>query len=112
MLVPLIAVFLVDYFGTAPPPDWDVSATAPGPAADARRRGCSGFVVYQLINPGGIGWWARAWAHVDGWLHLTVATWMSASLLSFAVAALATVPSVVGRGAAAHAAPGEVVLPR
>jgi hypothetical protein len=56
-----------------------------------------GFVVYQLINPGSIGWWSRAWAHVDSTLHLTVQSWMSASVLSFLVAGLATVPFVIRR---------------
>jgi nucleobase:cation symporter-1, NCS1 family len=96
VLVPLTAVFLVAYFGTRRWHDWDVTTAAP-------RRPLMlapwliGFVVYQLIDPGGIGWWARLWTRVDGWLHLTVATWMSASLLSFGVAALATVPLVMAR---------------
>jgi hypothetical protein len=34
------------------------------------------------------------WRHVDSWLHLTVKTWMSASVFSFLVAALLTVPLV------------------
>jgi hypothetical protein len=53
-----------------------------------------GFVVYQLLNPGSIGWWVRMWHHVDGWLHLTVQSWMSASVFSFVVAAAATAPVV------------------
>jgi hypothetical protein len=51
-----------------------------------------GFVSYQLINPGYLGWWSREWLHVDSWLHFTPTSWMSASLISFGVAALATVP--------------------
>jgi len=96
VLVPLVAVFLVDYFGTRRPRAWDVSAVAPSRWL-MLLPWLVGFVVYQLINPGYVGWWARAWTHVDGWLHLTVESWMSASLLSFAVAALATVPSVIVR---------------
>jgi putative hydroxymethylpyrimidine transporter CytX len=96
VLVPLTAVFLVEYFGTRRCHDWDVSTAAP-----ARPMmivpWLLGFAVYQLIDPAGIDWWAHAWADVDGWLHLTVASWMSASLLSFAAAALATIPSVARR---------------
>jgi nucleobase:cation symporter-1, NCS1 family len=96
VLVPLVAVFLVDYFGSRRTKAWDV-----GPAAPARPLMLGpwlvGFVVYQMINPGYIGWWARDWAHVDRWLHFTVQSWMSASLLSFAFAAVLTLP-LVGRG--------------
>ena len=54
--------------------------------------------VYQLINPGYVSWWARLWIdHIDKWFHFTTQTWMSASVLSFAVAALLTLPFTVGR---------------
>jgi hypothetical protein len=56
-----------------------------------------GFCAYQLINPGGISWWASAWTHVQTWLNFTPQTWMSASLISFAVAAGATVITVSTR---------------
>ena len=49
-----------------------------------------GFVAYQLINPGYVSWWANWWSDVR---PFDVQSWMSASLLSFAVAALATVPA-------------------
>jgi hypothetical protein len=52
----------------------------------------AGFVAYQLINPGSIGWWAAMWRHVQSGLHFVPTNWMSASILSFAVAALVTVP--------------------
>ena len=51
-----------------------------------------GFVVYQLLNPGYVSWWAAMWRHVQRWLHFTPTSWMSASLVSCAVAAIATVP--------------------
>jgi hypothetical protein len=51
-----------------------------------------GFVAYQLVNPGYVSWWARGWARVDTWLHFTPTSWMSASIISFVVAALAAVP--------------------
>jgi nucleobase:cation symporter-1, NCS1 family len=96
VLLPLTAVFLVDYYGTRRLRAWDVSAVAPArPIMVAPW--LLGFAVYQLIDPSAGGWWASWWTHVDGWLHFTVATWMSASLLSFAIAALATVPLVVAR---------------
>jgi purine-cytosine permease-like protein len=94
VLVPLVAVFLVAYFGSRDQRRWDVSTAAPA-RPWMLAPWLLGFVAYQLINPGYVGWWARAWTHLDSWLHVTVATWMSASLLSFAVAALATLPAVV-----------------
>jgi purine-cytosine permease-like protein len=93
VLVPLTAVFLVDYFGTRRSHTWDVSASAPARPLMVLPW-LLGFVAYQLLNPGSIGWWVRMWQHVDRWLHLTVQSWMSASVLSFAVAALATAPTV------------------
>jgi hypothetical protein len=49
-----------------------------------------GFVTYQLINPGQISWWSARWADAGRWLHFTAQPWMSASILSFAVAGAAT----------------------
>ncbi|HVT63964.1 MAG TPA: cytosine permease [Mycobacteriales bacterium] len=93
VLVPLVAVFLVDYFGTHRLRGWDVSTTSPSrPLMVAPW--LLGFVVYQLLNPGYIGWWQRMWHHVDTSLHLTVQTWMSASVFSFLAAAVATAPLV------------------
>jgi hypothetical protein len=54
----------------------------------------AGFVAYQLINPGGIARWASGWTRVQGWLHFVPQSWMSASALSFLIAAVVTV--VVG----------------
>jgi NCS1 family nucleobase:cation symporter-1 len=59
VFVPLSAVLIADYF-TGPREHWDLSATA-------RARWVMllpwavGFVVYQLINPGYVSWWAAAW---------------------------------------------------
>ncbi|HVW80113.1 MAG TPA: cytosine permease [Mycobacteriales bacterium] len=96
VLVPLVAVFLVDYYGSRGAVEWDVSGDAPLRLAMVVPW-LLGFAAYQLIDPGGIGWWARAWSHVDGWLHLTVQSWMSASLFSFVISAVATVPLVWSR---------------
>jgi nucleobase:cation symporter-1, NCS1 family len=90
VFVPLAGVFIVDYFLVARR-RWDVSETAP-----ARWLMLApwllGFLAYQLINPGYVGWWQRMWGHVDGWLNFTPTSWMSASIISFAVAALAALP--------------------
>lgn len=88
VFVPLLGVLVVDYFlvsrmrwalGEEVPPRW--STLVPW---------ALGFCAYQLVNPGYISWWSTFWMHVQTWLHFTPATWMSASLISFAVAALAT----------------------
>jgi nucleobase:cation symporter-1, NCS1 family len=109
VLVPLTAVFLVDYYGTRRLRAWDVSAVAPARPVMVVPW-VLGFVVYQLIDPSAGGWWTRMWTHIDSGLHFTVASWMSASLLSFAVAALATVPMVVARRRRGSPR-GDVVLP-
>jgi putative hydroxymethylpyrimidine transporter CytX len=90
VFVPLLGVLAIDYFVISGR-RWDLSEAAParwlmvGPWL-------IGFLTYQLINPGYLGWWSREWARVDRWLHFTPSTWMSASILSLLVAALCTVP--------------------
>jgi len=54
----------------------------------------AGFVTYQLINPGYISWWVSAWTRIAQAIGFTPAVWMSASICSFAVAAVVTL--VVG----------------
>jgi hypothetical protein len=56
-----------------------------------------GFCAYQLVNPGTIGWWVRAWGHAQAWLHVTPQPWMSASVVSFVVAFLAALALGAGR---------------
>jgi NCS1 family nucleobase:cation symporter-1 len=90
VFVPLLGVFAVDYFLISRR-RWDLSESAPE-RWTMLVPWFIGFCAYQLINPGFVGWWSRQWGRVDGWLHFTPTTWMSASLLSFIVAALATVP--------------------
>ncbi len=93
VFVPLAGVLAVDYFVVSQR-QWDLSESAP-------LRWLMlvpwlvGFVIYQLVNPGYVDWWARAWSRVDSWLGFTPASWMSASILSFAVAAVVTLP--IGR---------------
>jgi purine-cytosine permease-like protein len=90
IFVPLLGVLAVDYFVISRR-TWDLSESAP-------QRWVMlvpwilGFAVYQLVNPGYVQWWARQWSRVDRWLGFTPASWMSASLISFAVAAVTTVP--------------------
>lgn len=95
VFVPMAAVLIVDYYVTSRGA-WDLSATArarwPMLAPWA-----AGFVVYQLINPGSISWWASAWTSFGHDIGFTPAGWMSASILSFCAAAAVT---LVVRGAA------------
>jgi purine-cytosine permease-like protein len=87
--VPLTAVLLVDYF-VHRRHRWDVTEDAPS-RWPMLLPWLLGMVTYWLINPGYVGWWVDRWTTVQGWLHFTPQTWMSASVLSFAVAAAATV---------------------
>jgi len=88
VFVPMSAVLLADYFVVSRR-YWDLSATA-------RSRWlmllpwAAGFVTYQLINPGYVSWWASAWTSFGHDIGFTPAGWMSASILSFAVAAVVT----------------------
>ncbi|MGI8679521.1 MAG: purine-cytosine permease family protein [Jatrophihabitans sp.] len=85
VFVPLLGVFAVDYF-LINRRHWDLSESAPTRAL-MLVPWLLGFAAYQLVNPGYIGWWADAWGHVRHWLHFTPSSWMSASILSFLVAA-------------------------
>ena len=88
VFVPMSAVLIVDFFILAKG-RWDLSPRAPTrwlmllPWA-------AGFVTYQLINPGYISWWVSAWTHIAQAIGFTPAAWMSASICSFAVAAVVT----------------------
>jgi nucleobase:cation symporter-1, NCS1 family len=88
VFVPMFAVFAVDYFVLGGRTRWNSAVDAP-----ARWLmlvpWVLGFIAYQLVNPGSVSWWARGWAHVQSWLHFTPQTWMSASIVSFVVAAVA-----------------------
>ena len=107
VFVPMLGVLAADFFlgrrrGRAPSEaesaadlgGWDVSTRAPSRwgmiAAWA-----IGFVVYQLINPGTVERWADLWQGVRDMLHFAPQSWMSASLLSFLVAAVAAL--LIGR---------------
>jgi putative hydroxymethylpyrimidine transporter CytX len=88
VFIPLGAVLIVDYFLLSGD-RWDFRETAP-----ARWSRIApwivGFIAYQLVNPGYISWWTSAWTHVDSWVGFSPPSWLSASIFSFVVAALAT----------------------
>jgi NCS1 family nucleobase:cation symporter-1 len=81
VFVPMSAVLIADYF-VIRRGRWDLSEHAGTRWA--------GFVMYQLINPGYIGWWVRMWSDVARLVHFTAQSWMSASILSFAVSGAVT----------------------
>jgi NCS1 family nucleobase:cation symporter-1 len=92
VFVPLSAVLIADYFAgylATPRRRWVLSDSAPSrwimllPWA-------AGFVVYQLINPGYVSWWASIWVTLGRDVGFPRAAWMSASILSFAVAGILT----------------------
>jgi len=93
VFVPLFAVALVDYF-LVRRGAWDLSETARG-RWQMVLPWALGFAAYQLVNPGTVSWWVSLWGRISSALHFTPQSWMSASLLSFAVAGLATL--VTGR---------------
>ncbi|HEV2450523.1 MAG TPA: cytosine permease [Streptosporangiaceae bacterium] len=88
VFVPMSAVLIVDFFVVSRG-RWDLSG-------QARSRWlmvlpwAAGFVTYQLINPGYVSWWVTAWSHISQLIGFHPASWMSASILSFLVAAVAT----------------------
>ena len=86
VFIPLFATFAVDYF-ILRRRQWDVSEQARG-RWEMVVPWVAGFVTYQLINPGFLGWWQRFWTARQDDLGFTPPSWTSASLLSFAVAAL------------------------
>jgi putative hydroxymethylpyrimidine transporter CytX len=90
VFTPLLGVLVMDWFVVSRW-HWDLDEGA-RPRIGMLVAWLLGFAAYQLVNPGSIGWWSRMWGHVDGWLGFTPAQWMSASILSFAVAAVAALP--------------------
>ena len=89
VFVPMSAVLITDYFVVSRG-RWDLSAAA-RPRWLMLLPWAAGFVAYQLINPGYVSWWASAWLSFGRSIGFTPASWMSASILSFAVAAAVTV---------------------
>jgi NCS1 family nucleobase:cation symporter-1 len=91
VFVPLFAVLAVDYFsgGRRRSSRWDLRAGSPARPL-MLLPWALGFVVYQLLNPGYVAWWAGIWTSIGSAVHVTPHPWASASLVSFLVAALAT----------------------
>ena len=89
VFVPLFAVVIVEFFVVRRQAGWDVSASARGSWVYVIPWAV-GFATYQAINPGTVSWWASWWASTRNTVGFAPATWMSASLLSFAVAAALT----------------------
>jgi putative hydroxymethylpyrimidine transporter CytX len=97
VFVPLLGVLVVDWFVTSRR-HWELDRPVPR-RWETLLPWAVGFVVYQLINPGYLSWWSSWWAHVQSWIGFTPATWMSASLLSFAVASAIALLAGAGRSA-------------
>jgi NCS1 family nucleobase:cation symporter-1 len=93
VFVPLFAVFIVDYY-LLRKRRWDVSEDAPARWA-MLLPWLAGFVAYQLVNPGSVGWWSRWWVARRDDLGWTPPSWLGATITAFLVAALLTL--VVGR---------------
>jgi len=45
----------------------------------------AGFLVYQVINPGGLAHWSSFWNSVGNWLHTTGHPWLSASVAAYVI---------------------------
>jgi nucleobase:cation symporter-1, NCS1 family len=89
IFIPMFAVFVVRYFIRHDDRDWDTSDTAPS-RWSLLVPWLLGFVAYQLVYPGAVSGWSGLWTHAQSVLHFTPASWMSASIISFAVAFLVT----------------------
>ncbi|MFC9972004.1 purine-cytosine permease family protein [Spirillospora sp. NPDC127200] len=94
VFVPMLGVLAADFFLGSGRRGWDTGRDAPS------RWGMIvawlvGFVTYQLIYPGQVGWWKGFWSGAQELLHFTPQGWMSASLLSFLVAGAAAL--VIGK---------------
>ncbi len=89
VFVPLLAVMLVDYYWAGGHRSWDLSQSSP-------RRPLMlvpwavGFVAYQMVSPGQVDWWSGLWRNLDEAIGFTASEWMSASVVSFGAAAVAT----------------------
>lgn len=103
VFVPMSAVMAVDFFILSRG-RWDLSGRArsrwPMLAAWA-----AGFVMYQLVNPGYVSWWVSAWTWVAHRVGFAVQSWMSASILSFVVAGLATLLTGAVAAVLGHSGP-------
>ena len=102
--MPLFAVLVVDFF-VFTGRGWDLSVTS-APRWANLAPWALGFVAYQLINPGYLGGWSSAWHSLAGDIGFTPPEWMSASVTSFLVAAVAMLLLGAGRRLAGRPAAG------
>jgi putative hydroxymethylpyrimidine transporter CytX len=94
VFVPMSGVLVAAWLRTGGR-DWDSSATArtrPGMLAGW----ALGFLLYELINPGLISWWASFWGRLGKDVGLAGHTWLSASLASFLLALVVAFPFARG----------------
>jgi putative hydroxymethylpyrimidine transporter CytX len=101
VFVPMLGVLAVDFFCFGGRRGWDVSERSPARWSMVVAW-AAGIATYQLINPGNVGWWSRLWTNAQKALSFTPSSWMSASLLSFAVAAVVTGAIGMVRGGASR----------
>ncbi|WP_067703424.1 purine-cytosine permease family protein [Nocardia jejuensis] len=94
VFVPLSAVLIVDYFFGRGRTRWNLDQSSPARPL-MLLPWVAGFVIYQLFNPGYIGWWANFWIKVQDRLGVHPGWWSSASLFSFLLAAAITAVIVV-----------------
>jgi putative hydroxymethylpyrimidine transporter CytX len=92
VFVPMFAVLAVDFFVLSQG-RWNLSQDAPSRWL-MLLPWVVGFVTYQLINPGYLSWWVSAWTWVRHLIGFSPASWMSASICSFLVAAAITLLGV------------------
>jgi NCS1 family nucleobase:cation symporter-1 len=97
VFVPMFGVLVVDFFIISGD-RWDLSEDSP-PRWVNLVPWALGFAAYQIVNPGYLSWWSSGWQSIDRALHISVPEWMSASVTSFVVAAVATLLIAVGRRA-------------
>ena len=89
VFVPLFGVLVVDFFVLSGG-RWDLSARA-GARWSMVVPWILGFVMYQVINPGGVSWWVTGWRWLDDGFHAP--SWASASVFSFLVAGVGALVS-------------------
>lgn len=90
VFVPLLGVFLVDYYLFERGRTWNTSESAPARPL-MLLPWLAGYVAYELISPGALGWWSDMWVNIAKAVHFTAPSWLSASLGSFAVAAIVAI---------------------
>ncbi|NUP35299.1 MAG: allantoin permease [Streptomycetaceae bacterium] len=89
VFVPLLGVTAVDWFLGRGRTAWNLGDDAPARWA-MLLPWLLGFAVYQLVNPGTIGWWADFWTRAQDALHVHPQSWTSATLFAFAASAFGT----------------------